>query len=455
MQNQSGRTPIVTLKQREQALQDMAQKALALAIELGADEAFISTSYGVQSKIAYEKGDYNLATRHEGEGLTITVHINKASGCASVNSLDSQLIQDTITKALHLARHSVPDEFIVLAEPSTYPKLEQRIDPRITDLKMDQLIQFSQTFVESCTKSPYISIDSASLECSSGVRLIANTKGMIASEHHSSLNWSVMGMAIQDDDITSFDYTGNHSQNLDHAKEKIEASSREFSEKLLRCLGAQKAESYRGQVMLNPSLVEELLIDPLIYHIQGSNIMDGKSRWDDAIGTRITHPNFHLEDHPHDTELRGCTAFSGEGVPTQKMTVIEHGILKTHIDSLYSANRRGATPTGNGGGLHAPVMKAGPTSREKLINQSRGPLLIPSRFSGNIDPLSGDFSGVAKGSLLYRDGELVGPVKEIMISGNIFELLQTELLISSELEDDGGYYRLPHILIDGISVTAN
>jgi PmbA protein len=445
----------MNLNEREKAIQKAIENTLALALEKGADEAFISASYGVQSKIAYEKGDYNLATRHEGEGLTITVHKNQASGCASINSLEPAQLEDAITKALHLATHSIPDEFVKLAPKADYISLNLPWDEKLLHLPLNQLLSLAQGFINNCLSSPKISIDSASVEHSSGTRMIANSLGMMAKEKHNSLNWSVMGMAIDGEDITSFDYLGNYSTDLESAEIKMAETAKKFSSKLLGCLGAQSGKSYKGKVLLCPALVEELLIDPLIYHIQGGNIMDGKSRWENAIGTMVANSNFTLKDQPHLNHMRGCTAFSGEGVPTQAMTVVENGQLKTHLDSIYSANRRGTKPTGNGGGLHVPTMSPGTIELKNIIAKSKGPMLIPSRFSGNIDPLNGDFSGIAKGSQYYFDGKPLGPVKEVMVSGNVFELLTGEMTLSKELEDDGGYYQLPHILVNDISVTAD
>jgi PmbA protein len=313
------------LKQKELELRDVVQKTIDKAKQQGADEVFVSTSYGVQSKIAFEKGDYNLATRHEGEGLTITVHKNKSCGCASINALDPDLLDDAIDKALHLAKHSVPDEFISLAPKAIYPTLDLPTDPALAEMTMDALVQLTEGFVSKCLESEKISIDSASVEQSSGVRIIANSNGMLATEQHNGLNWSVMGMAIDDDDITSFDYMGDHSLILDNCAQKMNESAERFSQKLLQALGAKNGKSYCGKVLLCPALVEELLLDPLIYHIMGSNIMDEKSRWADAIGTCITNSAITLEDHPHDPSMRGCTAFSGDGIPTKKMTVIQDG----------------------------------------------------------------------------------------------------------------------------------
>jgi PmbA protein len=86
--------------------------------------------------------------------------------------------------------------------------------------------------------------------------------------------------------------------------------------------------------------------------------------------------------------------------------------------------------------------------------QSEGVLWI-NRYSGQTDPVSGDFSGVAKGSEWWVAGEFQHCVEETLISGNIFECLNQNLLglsLETELVDSSN--ESPYLLADGVSVTA-
>jgi predicted Zn-dependent protease len=69
--------------------------------------------------------------------------------------------------------------------------------------------------------------------------------------------------------------------------------------------------------------------------------------------------------------------------------------------------------------------------------------------------MTGDFSGVAKGGRWWINGEDQGPVKELMMAGNIFDVLSRPVELSSEVETDGGYYQLPSALIDGVTVSSD
>jgi predicted Zn-dependent protease len=75
------------------------------------------------------------------------------------------------------------------------------------------------------------------------------------------------------------------------------------------------------------------------------------------------------------------------------------------------------------------------------------------RFSGNSDPIKGDFSGVAKSSRLFQRGEDRGSVTETMIAGNFFAIADAVLAVSKEVEIVSGGFASPYVLVDGVSVT--
>src|SRR5690606_13725271 len=118
----------------------------------------------------------------------------------------------------------------------------------------------------------------------------------------------------------------------------------------------------------------------------------------------------------------------------------------------YSAKKVGAKPTGIAGAPFGLRVSAGNESFEAMT-KARSELLFVDRFSGNADPLTGDFSGVVKGGRLFSNGQDVGAVSETMIAGNVLALAQQILAVANQAENISGQYWCPAILIDGVSVT--
>ena len=64
-----------------------------------------------------------------------------------------------------------------------------------------------------------------------------------------------------------------------------------------------------------------------------------------------------------------------------------------------------------------------------------------------------DFSGVAKNSFWVENGE-IRPVKEVMVSGNLFEMLKQIVAGTDRDFEVMGGARAPYLLVDGVSVTS-
>jgi PmbA protein len=268
------------------------------------------------------------------------------------------------------------------------------------------------------------------------------------------MSWSFMGMAVDGSDVSGFDYDGRSVYNWQGALDIALKQCDEFAEKVVKNLRPIKIPSYKGPVLLTPRAVEEILLGTILYHMSGASVMDGKSQWADKVKSEVISKLISLKDEPHDSRFSGATAFDGDGLPTSARPLINHGVLMTHLHDCYSAKRCKTTSTASSGGPFALVMAAGPDDLKTMMN-ARSDLLVVDRFSGNIDPIKGDFSGVAKSSRYFKNGLDHGAVAETMIAGNLFESLKQILALSTDREEVSGAMLMPWALVDQVSVTGN
>jgi len=87
----------------------------------------------------------------------------------------------------------------------------------------------------------------------------------------------------------------------------------------------------------------------------------------------------------------------------------------------------------------------------RLLSEIKKGVMI-NRFSGNVNPVNGDFSGVVKGGHLIKNGSVVCPVKEVMVAGNVFDSLKNISGLSRERKKIFDSF-LPYIAVEGISFT--
>ena len=438
-------------------LDSAARDTLAYAKKQTADRAKVSASCSVEKRLVVENKQFTLANTLESQKVAIGVHKDQKKGSASLNNYDANALKGSVDDALALARFSVADEYLTMPDGKDAPKakpLSFMWNDRMSDVGLGDLQEFTQAMLARLTKDKRVALDRLEVSTSCMWHGLYNSLGMEQTETQTSLSWSFMGMAVDGSDVSGFDYDGRSVYSWDTALEIALRQCDEFAEKIVKNLRPVKAPTYKGPVLLTPRAVEEILLGTILYHSAGSSVMDGKSQWGDKIGKQVVSQLIKLSDDPHNSAFSGATSFDGDGIPTTARDIIKDGVLLTHLHDCYTAKRCKSKSTATSGGPFA-LMCAPGTGDIKTMMNARSDMLVVDRFSGNIDPIKGDFSGVAKSSRYYKNGQDHGGVGETMIAGNLFECLNNILSVSSVTEDVSGAMRMPWMLVDNVSVTGN
>lgn len=438
-------------------LDKIAERALGIAKELGADEAKVATSASFQKRLVVENKEFTLANSLESRGIAILVHKDKKKGSASLNSVDETQVRQAIADALALAKYSVPDEHLTLATTAVAPKtpsLPFMFDDELAGLDLEEIQGMMAETLARLTRDKRVALDRFEMACDVSWHGMGNSHGVRQTERQSIATWSFFGMARDGEEVTGFDYDGSFSFGKAGLLQKNLDGADQFAKKILAGLKPRKAPSYKGAVLFSPRAVQELIFGMILYHASGRQVMDGRSKWDKSVGKKVVSDMLTLKDLPHDARFAGATAFDGDGVPTKVTTILDKGVLNLHLHDLYSAKKTGTKTSGHAGGPFALELAVGATPLKDILKMHDN-LLLVDRFSGNSDPVKGDFSGVAKSSRLYLKGEDVGGVTETMIAGNFFDFADKVLAVSNVAEIVSGSCATPYVLVDGISVTGD
>ena len=245
-------------------------------------------------------------------------------------------------------------------------------------------------------------------------------------------------MAIDSGEVSSFDFQSGGT----HFVKKIEVrkTAQDFADTVLDSINPKKIDSFRGEMLLAPSAVNELVEEVISHSINSDAVQKKTSAFAGKLGKSVASDLLTVEDDATNTEGLGAASFDREGVPHQKNVVIEKGVLKKLLYNTYTAKKDGVRTTGNAGGSSSSppmvsttnfVIRPGKASVDKMISEMKKGIVI-SRFSGNVNPINGDFSGVVKGGKLVERGSVVHAVKEVMVAGNIFNALKNLEAVSKE-----------------------
>lgn len=436
----------------------LAEMGLLEAARRGAETAVVRCGAAARKRLVYKVDGYALADSVESRDLSMEVHHTKRKGSASTNRPSTDAMTWVADSCFDLAAQAPEDDDLVIAsldeggEPSTFETGWHETPPA---LGMDDLRGIAEVYLAELRTDSRIMIESIEVTTGSGWGAVVNSAGVCNADFESLVGVSVMAAPRDGDKVGSFDYAGDGWGTPEELEAALLPRVRTMKDSLLGSLNPVRCESYRGPVILSPEAALEFIAGLVGVHASGRNVADQVSRWTNAVGTLVLSPALTLRDEVHWWDYRGAGHFDGDGVRTKPITVVDKGVLQTHLHGCRSARRLGARSTGHpGGSPHVPHLLPGSTSFAEMV-RARSEILVVERFSGNMDPVSGDFSGVAKGSWLYRNGERVGVVTETLIAGQLFDLVQQVLAVGDTGRRVYGSAIAPYVLVDGVSVTGS
>ncbi|MFW9922717.1 MAG: TldD/PmbA family protein [Candidatus Thorarchaeota archaeon] len=428
------------------------------AQKLGADEVEFFAQRQSIKNVNFESNNLKTATASEVEGVGIRVLINHALGFTSVNSLQKEKIAEGLKEAIAIARVTPPEDYYYLPTPHKFPSVIDLYDPSIESLTMDEAINYSKTLLQNSIEyDKRISIDSGIFDATSGIRALVNSNGISIAERKSTFTYGIIGMAIDGEDVGSFDA---EFDSVIKVKEiNVDKVAEEFSKKALQMLGAKKTESFEGSMILTPEVAADLF-NLLIYSATATNIQSGSSYLQDKVGDKIAVDNLTIYDDGTVKNNTGSSSFDREGVPRKKLSIIDKGTFTGVLYDTFTANKEKLSSSGHASGSFRNVPNISPTNLfispgkepiDDIINQLDNGILV-QRISASPDPISGDFSGVVKGGKLIKNGQKTDTLKEVTAVGNIFQSLKNITHISKEVKPLRGNqnWYVPYVVIDGI-----
>jgi PmbA protein len=442
---------------------DLLHYAIKQAETFGASDAEAYAATNRESEVFIENNDVKQAKSQSISSIGIRVVVDGSIGFYSINDLAKSRIRDGAAMAIKIAQASPRDRHNILPNRSRSKSKSLRgiYDRNSESFQTSDAAKSAAEMLKAAKSyDGRVSVDSGNFSAQVATHALANSNGIELKERASVFSWSIMGMAIENTEISSFDYQVGGS----HYVKDIDVSSTasEFAETVVNSLGTQKIEdSFKGEMLLTPMAANEMIEEVIAYAINSDALQKKSSHFAGKIGKQVASDLLTVEDDATNVDGLNASSFDREGVTHRRNVVIEKGILKKFLYNTYTASKDGVRSTGNAGGsTSSPPMvsttnfliKPMRSSIDTLISEIDKGILI-SRFSGNVNPVSGDFSGVVKGGRLIMHGTIQHAVKEVMVAGNVFEALRRLNGVSTERKVIYDSI-LPYMRFDGISFTS-
>ena len=402
---------------------------IKFALKNGADDVVIERSFDETKQIRFANNNIQIFNIWNTPAYEIFLSHKKRVVSTVVFDTSKNAVKDAIKNLIKHAKMIIPNEeyFGIAKGPFKYKKIPRFFDKKIVDA---DLLDITEGMINSALKN---SISTAGMVYTNvGKRELETSSNVFASEKFTKIQLSIR--AFNRDEETG--HSASCSRNLNSIDtEKIGAKAGEISK---LAINPEKIEPKKYDVIFDPLSAANLL--SVVGAFSTAFFVDsGMSFLREKIGKKVANKNVTIFDDSRIPDGYSSTSFDDEGVPTQKTTIIEKGILKSYLHNTSTAKRYKTKTTANAG-LIAPypkniILKEGKISKEKLFEEFNGLYITNvwyTRFQNN---LTGDFSTIPRdGIFLIKNGEIVKSIKDIRISDNLQRILENVKSISNKPE---------------------
>jgi PmbA protein len=192
------------------------------------------------------------------------------------------------------------------------------------------------------------------------------------------------------------------------------------------------------------------LLSSFIGAISGGNLYRKSSFLLDAIDSQVFPEFVHIHEQPYLIGALGSAAYDGEGVATTARDIVSAGVLRSYVLSTYSARKLGLQSTGNAGGVRNLTIDSGALDFQGMLKQLGTGLLVTELMGQGVNMVTGDYSRGAAG-FWVENGEILYPVEEITIAGNLKDMLKNIVSVGCDVEYRGNV-RTGSILVERMSI---
>lgn len=371
---------------------------------------------------------------------------------SKVDDVDS--IVETAVKVVR----TLPDDPNWVSLPRKLGKthVEGVLDPRVRNPELEYFLEIAKQLLGRAKELDRRAFTSTvSMGMSTIERAIGNNYGEVHLDESTQFDAFINVKAVEDSEESGYyhSYVAPTLHRFD--PEQLVARATEVAVKTLR---ARRIETGDYELILIPRVFAGVIQSLIVPAICADSVQKGRSPLKGKEGTQVLSEGITVVDDGTYPGLTGTRSFDDEGVPTRRKVVFEKGVLEGFLYDSYTASIEGRESTGNAF-RQAPSAPPSPWISNIVVEPGRGELsdLVRDVRRGVVvystigewlsNPISGLLNATVTNAIYVENGEEKFPVRGVVISGNIYELLRQPGLALSGAVESFGRFMLPAIYI--------
>jgi PmbA protein len=424
---------------------DIAEQLLDLANKAGAEAAEVYQAKSLSRPVFFEANRLKQLESAQSEGIALRLWKDGQPGLAvAYGEVEPQVL---VAKSIELSQLNEPETpELNGANHHVYPDLGQTIPT-------EELLLMGKHAIELVRSEFPDVLCSSQWDCDIETTRLVNSLGLDCSYTDTTLSGYLAVEWVRGDDLLSVG---------DGQTQRGELNPDRIAQSVIKRLqwARKNVKPPTGKVpVLFTAKAADMLWETVQAALNGKQVIEGASPWSDRLGQTVISPLLTLAQEPHQGPF-SCP-FDDEGSPTRALTLIQSGKLKLFYADLTLGQLLGSGSTGNGfrsglgsyptPGLVNLTVSPGTLSFNELVKHLDSGLII-DQILGSGAGMSGDFSINVELGYRVKNGEILGRVKDTMVSGNVYTALKQIIAIGADIDWNGPCHT-PSLIVEGLSVT--
>jgi PmbA protein len=417
---------------------DLARLACRQARRAGADAVECAAGLGRSVEAELEESRLKGTVRHRGQSLTVKAYHRGGRGSFVVHELTERAAREAARRAAELARAATADpHWRRLPGPARAREVSGLCDRRLADPRAELVLGLAEDLLEGARREAPDCKVSGNVSVTASRAAFANSRGVACTTRGTSVSAGCLAVVRRGRRHGSF-YDFDMGRRLrDVDVPPVGASAARGA---LRYLGGRSLPSGEMPVVLGP-LAAAALIESVVSAASAESVQRRRSFLAGKLGRRIASEHLTVLDDGLVPAGIYSSPTDSEGVPRQRLTVIERGVLRCLLHNTYTAGKAGTRSNGHSAGAGCAPTNLRPvlgelSSEEIVAGVKRGLYVNSASVAPNAS--SGDVSAMVDFGLAIENGRLAGPVANVTIGGHVFELLAAIDAVSSDCREEPG-----------------
>jgi predicted Zn-dependent protease len=414
-------------------LEDIAERILKFS---EADETEVEIDSTVEALTRFANNTIHQNVAEQTLNISVRAVVDGRTARATTNKIDDESLRRVAASAMSLARNEPKSpDLLPMLRAQKYHPVAHFFPATAAATPMDR----ARAVTRVCKMADANQQTAAGIFSTGFVQtLLTNSKGLLARHDYTESEFSI---TILEEKSSGW----AKANSPDMAEIDPEALAASASRKAAASREPRELKPGHYTAILEPSAALDL-VGSIFYDFSATAVMDKRSCLNDRMDRRVVGENITLWDDVYDPLQLGAP-WDGEGMPRQKVLLIDKGVPKNLVYSRASAKKMKTKPTGHGFTLpndfgEAPmnlVFGGGDSSVEKMIaSTERGVLVTRLWYIREVEPYEKVLTGMTRdGTFLVENGKIAGGIRNFRFNQSVLAALSNVEMLGPAVRGAG------------------